>query len=201
MISDLILSHEKMSYFDSFSFLRFTLFTWKKKRNSIWVFFHEHSRITGLLGKGEGISLTPRYHFHPLHRNLDINQVIAAESSPLHIASSRAQTRVSKTEYLHNYISYITDFVLFSFTPVTKLQNFNFESHLNTLIFFDQNKNDVRFEYALWKMSDFVSSLFFGFTLVIKLRNLDFEGHRNTEIFSDKKNDARVEFWICPDLV
>ena len=26
---------------------------------SIWVFFHEHSRITGLQGKGEGISLTP----------------------------------------------------------------------------------------------------------------------------------------------
>ena len=83
---------------------------------------------------------------------------------------------------------------MFSFTPVTKLQNFNFESHLNTLIFFDQNKYDVRFEYASWKMSDFVSSIFFGFTLVIKLRNLDFEGHRNTEIFSDKKNDVRFEF-------
>ena len=26
---------------------------------SIWVFFYEHSRITGLQGKGEGISLTP----------------------------------------------------------------------------------------------------------------------------------------------
>ena len=34
----------------------------------MWVFFHEHSRITGLQGKGEGISLTPNYHFHPLHR-------------------------------------------------------------------------------------------------------------------------------------
>ena len=34
---------------------------------SIWVFFHEHSRITELQGKGEGIPLTPRYHFHPLH--------------------------------------------------------------------------------------------------------------------------------------
>ena len=59
---------------------------------SIWVFFHEHSRITGLQGKGEGISLTPHYHFHPLHRQLDISQAIAAESSPLHIASSRTQT-------------------------------------------------------------------------------------------------------------
>ena len=36
---------------------------------SIWVFFHEHSRITGLQGKGKGISLTPHYLFHPLHRH------------------------------------------------------------------------------------------------------------------------------------
>ena len=56
---------------------------------SIWIFFHEHSRITGLQGKGEGISLTPHYHFHPLHRHLDISRAIAAESSPLYIASSR----------------------------------------------------------------------------------------------------------------
>ena len=59
---------------------------------SIRVFFHEHSRITGLQGKGEGISLTPHYHFHPLHRHLDISRIIAAEISPLHIASSRTRT-------------------------------------------------------------------------------------------------------------
>ena len=59
---------------------------------SIWVFFHEHSRITGLQGKGEGFSLTPQYHFHPLYRHLDISQVITAESSPLYIASSRTRT-------------------------------------------------------------------------------------------------------------
>ena len=58
---------------------------------SIWVFFHDHSRITGLQGKGEGISLTPHYHFHPLHRHLDISRAITAESSPLHIASSRTR--------------------------------------------------------------------------------------------------------------
>ena len=49
---------------------------------SIWVFFHEHSRFTGQQGKGEGIYLTPLYHFHPLHRHLDISRAIAAESSP-----------------------------------------------------------------------------------------------------------------------
>ena len=58
----------------------------------IWVFFHEHSQITGLQGKGEGISLTPHYHFHPLHRHLDISRAITAESSPPHIASSRTRT-------------------------------------------------------------------------------------------------------------
>ena len=39
---------------------------------SIWDFFHNHSRITRLQGKGEGISLIPHYHFHLLHRLLDI---------------------------------------------------------------------------------------------------------------------------------
>ena len=59
---------------------------------SIWVFFHEHSRITGLQGTGEGISLSPHYHFHPLRRHLDISRASTAESSPLHIASSRTRT-------------------------------------------------------------------------------------------------------------
>ena len=58
-----------------------------------WVFFHEHSRFTGQQGKWEAISLSPLYHFHPLHRHLYISRTITAESSPLHIASSRTQTR------------------------------------------------------------------------------------------------------------
>ena len=52
---------------------------------SVGVFFHDHSRITGLLGKEEGISLTPYYHFHPLHRQLDINRAVTAGGSLLHI--------------------------------------------------------------------------------------------------------------------
>ena len=59
---------------------------------SIWVLFHEHSRITGLHRKGEGIPLTPHCNFHWLHRHLDISRAITAESSPLHIASSRTRT-------------------------------------------------------------------------------------------------------------
>ena len=32
----------------------------------------------------------PLYHFLPLHKHLDISQVITAESSPLHIARGNA---------------------------------------------------------------------------------------------------------------
>ena len=39
-------------------------------------------------GEGEGIFLTPHYHFHLLYRHLDISWVITAESSPLYIANS-----------------------------------------------------------------------------------------------------------------
>ena len=43
-------------------------------------------------GGGGGINLTPRYHFQPLHRHLDIRRAMTAESSPLHIASSQTRT-------------------------------------------------------------------------------------------------------------
>ena len=46
-------------------------------------FSYENSRITGLQGKGEGISLTLHYHLHPLHRHLDISRTNTAESSHL----------------------------------------------------------------------------------------------------------------------
>ena len=58
---------------------------------SIWLFFHEHSRITGLHGKGEIISLTSNYDFHSLHRHLYISRAINAEDLPLLIASSYEQ--------------------------------------------------------------------------------------------------------------
>ena len=78
------ISQKQCDYFTQLLFLSLFFF-------SIRVFFHEHSRITGLQGKGEGISLTPHYHFHPLHGHLDFIQSITAESSPLHIASSRTR--------------------------------------------------------------------------------------------------------------
>ena len=55
-------------------------------------FFSQPFTNHGTVGEGEGISLTPYYHFHPLHRHLDIRRAITAESSPLHIGSSRSRT-------------------------------------------------------------------------------------------------------------
>ena len=79
---------EKNTFFkieDQFKVVLFLFF-------SIGIFFHDHSRITGLQGKGEGISVIPHYHFHPLHRHLYISWAITAESSPLHIGSSWTRT-------------------------------------------------------------------------------------------------------------
>ena len=59
---------------------------------SMWIFFHEYLWFTEQQVKGEDISLYLFYHFYPLHRHLDISLVIAAESSPLHIAGSRNRT-------------------------------------------------------------------------------------------------------------
>ena len=58
----------------------------------IWIFFHDHSRITGLQGKKEVIFLSPLYHLHPLHRHLHINQAITAEGSPLYRAGNQTWT-------------------------------------------------------------------------------------------------------------
>ena len=48
--------------------------------------------ITVLRRKGEGIYLTPHYHFHTFQRHLDISRAIIAESSSLHIAISQNRT-------------------------------------------------------------------------------------------------------------
>ena len=57
--------------------------------------FTNHSTKGEVGGWGGDILLTPHYHFHLLHRHLDISRAITAESLPLHIASSRTQTQVA----------------------------------------------------------------------------------------------------------
>ena len=48
----------------------------------------------------------------------------------------------------------MSDFVwilLFGFTLVIKLRNFNFESHLNILIYFNKERYGAKLEYVHWK--------------------------------------------------
>ena len=54
-------------------------------------FLSQTFTINRAAGKGGSIYLTPLYHFHPLHRHIDISQMTTAESPPLHIASSWTQ--------------------------------------------------------------------------------------------------------------
>ena len=74
-------------------------------------------------------------------------------------------------------MSDVLSFLLFGFTVAIKLRNFDFESHLNTLVFLDKKGYGVRFEYAPWKIVRFCFISIVWLTLVIKLRNFDFEGH------------------------
>ena len=59
---------------------------------SIWVFFHEHSRITGEQGESEAISFNLLCQYHLLHRHLDISWAVIAEGSPLYRAISWNRT-------------------------------------------------------------------------------------------------------------
>ena len=61
----------------------------------IWAFFYEHARFTWQQWKGEGISVTPLYHFQPLYRQLDNSWSIAVE-----LNSARSQQLVSNREPL-----------------------------------------------------------------------------------------------------
>ena len=55
------------------------------------------------IGEG-GISLTPHYHFHPLHRHLDINRAITAESCTSLAARLEPETCKSLTTKLRALI-------------------------------------------------------------------------------------------------
>ena len=51
----------------------------------------------------------------------------------------------------HGKMSDFVSFLLFGFTLIIKLRNFDFESHSNAVIFFDK-KIGVRFEYVLFNI-------------------------------------------------
>ena len=79
-----------------------------------WFYFYFYLFLSGFSltnihdsqdGRGRG-KPCPLYHFHPLHRHLDISRAITAESSPLHKASS--WTRIGNLWFQsENFMSFI----------------------------------------------------------------------------------------------
>ena len=76
-------------------------------------------------GGGGGAFLTPIYHFHPLHRHLDISRAITAESSSLHIASDRTRTRketlVSERKSLTTKLRALDMIISISYLAITPM--------------------------------------------------------------------------------
>ena len=82
-ISGIILMHNEIHFQSAFCPLLIFFYVGFLSRT-----FTNH-RTTG---EGEGISLTPHYHFHSFYRHLDISRVITPGSSPLRLASGRIRT-------------------------------------------------------------------------------------------------------------
>ena len=57
----------------------------------------------------------------------------------------------------HGKMSAFASFPLFGFTLIIKLRNFNFDSHLDTLMLFDKKDMRSHLYVSHGKMSDFVS--------------------------------------------
>ena len=109
----------------------------------MWVFFHEHSRITRLQGKGENISLIPHYHFHPLHRHLDISQAITPESSPLHIVTLSTQENAKLLQQLKSGFKRIINWNKYLSKPELLAQNPNL-NYLNRLFVLPFEDDDTQ---------------------------------------------------------
>ena len=59
---------------------------------------------------------------------------------------NNVRSHISHEKEMSDFVS----FPFFGFTIVVKLRNFNFKSHQNTSMFFDQKK-DLTFDYVLPK--------------------------------------------------
>ena len=78
--------------------LRCRPLTFNLNKASLFFFFYLHFLLRiftnhRTAGEGKGEGKTPHYHIHSLNRRLDNSRAITAESSPLHIASSRSRTK------------------------------------------------------------------------------------------------------------
>ena len=91
---------------------------------SVWVFFHKLSRITGMQGEEEGISLTPHYHFHPLPnqpgdycRELTSAHSLQPDSNQEPLVSQRKSLTTKLRALTRNYVwkirqNYVTNITL-----------------------------------------------------------------------------------------
>ena len=88
-----------MLYFLLLEILTFLIRNFLKSALISFIFFLSGLSFTNthdlqnIRRKGKAISLTPLYHFSPLHRHLGISRLIAAESSPPRITTIRVRTR------------------------------------------------------------------------------------------------------------
>ena len=89
----------------------------------------------------------------------------------------RPMKKMSDSKMSHGKMSDIALSPLLGLNLVIKLRNFDFESHWNTLIFFDKKDMVSDLNMSDRKMFNFVSFLLFRLTLVINFRSLYFEGH------------------------
>ena len=101
---------------------------------SIWVFFHEHSRFTRQQGKGEGIYLTPLYHFH---------QLTSAHSWQ---PDSNREPLVSERKSLTTKLR-----ALNSFEEVSEKYNKNSFAFYNFFSYFDQS---IKGSVLHWTLSE-----------------------------------------------
>ena len=107
----------------------------------------------------------------------------------------------------HGKMSDFVSFPLFGFTLVIKLRNFDFESHWNTLIFFDKKRYGVRFEYVPWKnvWFCFISIAWVHFSH----KTEKFRFWRSLKYFNVfwQENDVRFDYvlsnsvWFCLSFV
>ena len=78
--------------------------------------------------------------------------------------------------FAHALFDFVSHY-LFVLTLAMKMRDANYKVSLKYFSILRPIKTYVRFEYVLWKMSDFVSLSLFRFTLVTTLGNFDFESH------------------------
>ena len=87
--------HTYIYSFYIYIYIHYSLFLHVVKQNYLSFFLIGFSFTNIMIHRTAGkgwVTLYTFHHFHLLHKHLDISQVVAAKSTPLHIAGSRTRT-------------------------------------------------------------------------------------------------------------